>query len=260
MGHWTPEDLEAELRINDPAAAVYREHGAGPLLLVCEHASASVPRRYADLGLTAAQRTAHIGWDPGALELAQALADALDSPLVHARHSRLLMDLNRDPQAADSIVTVSDGITIPGNQQLDAAERRLRQRWLYAPFHAAIEDLAQARAARGLGSVLVSIHSFTPVLQGAARPWQIGVLSDRDRRLADALLDWLRADPTLTVGDNQPYAPSDGVYHSMDRHGQQCGRPCVMLEIRNDELADRAGQGAWAHRLARAFGAVLRHV
>lgn len=256
MGHRTPEGELARLQRDDPAAALYRARGDGPLLLVCEHASSSIPARYADLGLTHAQRTAHIGWDPGALALAQALADALDSPLVHARHSRLLLDLNRDPQAADSIVSVSDGIAIPGNLNLSAAERGLRQHWLYEPFHAAIEALADARAQRGLGSALVSIHSFTPVLQGHARPWQIGVLSDADRRLADALLDWLRADPALTVGDNQPYAPSDGVYHSMDRHGQAQGRTCVMLEIRNDQLAEVSGVLAWATRLAHAFSQV----
>lgn len=260
MGHPAPEDLASELRIQDPAVALYREHGDGPLLLVCEHASASIPARYADLGLSVAERTAHIGWDPGALALAQALADRLESPLVHARHSRLLMDLNRDPAAPDAIVSTSDGIRIPGNQALDEAERSLRRRWLYEPFHAAIEALAAARAERGRLSVLVSIHSFTPVLQGHARPWQIGVLSDRDRRLADALLADLRRDPALTVGDNQPYAPSDGVYHSMDRHGQRQGRPCVMLEIRNDQLIAPAGPAHWAERLAQAFERALGRV
>ena len=81
-------------------------------MLLCEHASAHLPERYAGLGLPAADRLRHIAWDIGALELARGLADALDAPLAHATYSRLLLDLNRPTDAADSIVERSEGTEV----------------------------------------------------------------------------------------------------------------------------------------------------
>lgn len=241
------------MRAIEPAFAVHRASGAGPLLLVCEHASWHVPARYNNLGLSADELKRHIGWDLGACTLAKALADALDSPLVHATQSRLLLDLNRDPAAVDSIPSESDGTAIPANQQLGDDERAARRRWLYEPFHAAIDHLLRARMARGQVAAVVSVHSFTPTMAGFARPWQVGVLSDRDRRLADALLMELRGLGKWCVGDNQPYAPADGVYHSMARHGQDHGLLCAMLEVRNDLLADDSDVQGWCDTLARAL-------
>lgn len=245
------------LRAIEPAFAVHRASGAGELLLVCEHASWHVPARYNNLGLSADELQRHIGWDLGACALAKALADALDSPLVHATQTRLLLDLNRDPAASDSIPSESDGIAIPGNQQLSDDERAARRSWLYEPFHAAVDNLLRARMAQGQVTAVVSIHSFTPTMSGYARPWQVGVLSDRDRRLADALIAELRASGDWCVGDNQPYAPADGVYHSVARHGQDHGLLCAMLEVRNDLLADETGVQGWRDTLARALSKAI---
>jgi len=241
------------LRAIEPAFTVYRASGCGPLLLVCEHASFHVPARYRHLGLSPEALQRHIGWDLGACALARALADTLDSPLVHATQSRLLLDLNRDPTAADSIPCESDGTSIPGNLQLSDDERAARRRWLYEPFHAAIEHQLRTRMAQGRLTAVVSIHSFTPVLAGFSRPWHVGVLSDRDRRLADALIAEFCASGEWCVGDNQPYAPADGVYHSIKRHGQDHGLLCAMLEVRNDLLADDSAVQRWCDTLARAL-------
>lgn len=241
------------MRAIEPAFAVHRGSGAGPLLLVCEHASWQVPARYQNLGLSPEELQRHIGWDLGACALAKALADALDSPLVYATQSRLLLDLNRDPAAADSIPAESDGTPIPGNQQIGEDERAARRHCLYEPFHAAIDHLLQARKAQGQVIAVVSVHSFTPVMAGVARPWHVGVLSDRDRRLADALIAQLAASGDWCVGDNQPYAPADGVYHSMARHGQDHGLLCAMLEVRNDLLGDALGVQRWCDTLAGAL-------
>lgn len=241
------------LRAIEPAFAVHRASGCGPLLLVCEHASFHVPARYADLGLNRDDLRRHIGWDIGACALAKRMSDLLDSPLVHAAQSRLLLDLNRDPAAADSIPAESDGTPIPGNQCLTDDERAARRAWLYEPFHAAIEHLLRSRLAQGQLSAVVSIHSFTPVMAGFARPWHVGVLSDHDRRLADALIAELGASGPWCVGDNQPYAPADGVYHSIARHGQNHGLLCAMLEVRNDLLLDDADVQRWSETLASAL-------
>lgn len=234
---------------HDPVA-VENGDGAGALLLLCDHASNFIPARYAGLGLDDEDRQRHIGWDIGALELSRLLSQRLDAPLVHATLSRLLLDLNRPPDAHDAIVSVSEDIAIPGNRDVDAEERAFRRDWIYRPYHAAIEALIAQRIALTRPIGVIAVHSFTPVYHGRTRPWQIGVLSQRDRRMADALLATLRQDTGLQVGDNQPYAPTDGVYHTLERHAEALGLPCVMLEIRNDLIYDTRGRAAWADRLA----------
>lgn len=237
--------------------AVSNRDGRGSFVLTCDHASAHIPSEYKKLGLPASDLQRHIAWDIGALGLSQRLSELLDAPLLHPTVSRLLLDVNRDPGAHDSIVITSEDTVIGGNHLIDLVERRHRRDWIYAPYHREIETVVAARIAAGLPTAMISIHSFTPVFKGVPRRWQIGVLSHRDRRIADPLLRALRTDAALEVGDNQPYAPRDGVYHTLERHAEAHGLPCVMLEIRNDLIRDTPGQQSWAERLAplllRAF-------
>jgi len=230
--------------------ATHNRQGAGPVVLICEHASNYVPREYERLGLSAADLQRHIAWDIGALALAEQLAAQLDAPLVFATHSRLLLDLNRDTGAHDSIAIESEGTDIPGNFELNPTERRWRWDWLYVPFHAAVESLIDERLSAGRATAVISIHSFTPHYKGEQRPWHIGVISKRDRRLADRLLASVRRDTRLCVGDNEPYAPEHGVYHSIERHAERRGLPGAMIEVRNDLISDCLGQTQWAGRLA----------
>ncbi len=242
----------------EPAVYVHRANAKGPVVLICEHASPNVPAAFANLGVAPHDLLRHIGWDIGAGALALQLSEALDTPLIEAGQSRLLMDLNRDPQDADSIPNISDGIPIPGNMNLGAEQRDLRRRWLYEPFHAAIDEVLQARIHRQQPTAVLSIHSFTPELNGHARPWHIGVLSDHDRRLAEALLTELRSGE-FCVGDNEPYAPNQGVYHSVARHAQKRGLLCAMIEVRNDQLAAASAVQHWCETLVRAIAGALRH-
>lgn len=233
--------------------AVLNRKGSGSAVLICEHASNYVPQGYDRLGLAAADLQRHIAWDIGALALAEQLSALLDAPLVFATHSRLVLDLNRDLAAADSIVTESEGTLVPGNVDLSLTERRWRSDWLYAPFHAAIETLIDERLSHGLATAVISIHSFTPQYHGESRPWHVGVISRRDRRLADRILESVRRDASLCVGDNLPYAPEQGVYHSIDRHAERRGLPGAMIEVRNDLISNCLGQTQWAGRLAHDF-------
>jgi len=182
----------------------------------------------------------------------------LDAPLAYATYSRLLLDLNRDVSAPDSIVEHSEDTSIPGNVALPQAERRLRQSCLYQPFHQDVDALISGRLADGLHTAVVSIHSFTPRYNGVARPWHVGVISQDDRSLAEAMLASLRSETGLVVGDNEPYGPQDGVFHSVGRHGQARGLPCAMIEVRNDLLADATAQRQWAERLQRALLSALQ--
>jgi len=228
--------------------------GAGDFVILCDHASNFIPPAYAGLGLGEAERLAHIAWDPGALPVARALAEKLDAPLVAGRVSRLVIDLNRATDAPDLIPTRSEATAVPGNERLSEAERLRRIRTIHEPYHAAIEALIGCRLADGMPTALVAIHSFTAVYNGRSRPWEIGILFDRDRRLADRLLDALRAEDRLVVGVNEPYSPADGVYHTLSVHGERSGLPTVMIEIRNDVIHTEAEQTRWADRLSRILG------
>lgn len=243
--------------LSEPSFATHNAAGNGDVVLLCEHASNHIPAHYRGLGLSLEHQQRHIAWDMGALAVAMALSGMLDAPLVHATYSRLLLDLNRPIDADDSIVVHSEDTAIPGNRSLEPSELELRASTIYHPFHNAVTALIDARMANGKASAVLSIHSFTPSYHGVARPWHVGVLAEHDRRLADDLLRTFGADPALCVGNNQPYAPINGVYHSMNRHGQQRGLACAMIELRNDLIAHPITQRAWAERLCAALTPAL---
>jgi predicted N-formylglutamate amidohydrolase len=234
----------------EPVAFVENPQGRSPILLICEHASRHLPDRYGTLGLTSEQLESHIAWDPGALGVAKELSRLLDAPLIHATVSRLVLDLNRDPSAPDSIWTLSERTTIPGNQSLDPAERAYRVREVYDAFHGAVDQVIEPRVQAGQTRAIVSIHSFTPVYRDVPRPWHIGLIHDKDERFAHSVEAGLRQDPALVVGMNEPYSPADRVFHTLERHAERRGLAPLMIEIRNDLIRTEDGQASWAHRLA----------
>jgi len=233
------------------AFEVVNAHGRGSAVLVCDHASNRVPRRLGSLGLDPAQLAEHIGWDPGAAEVARRLAAHLDAPLVLSSYSRLVIDCNRQLVRADSIPQQSAGVPVPGNRGLDSKDQALRCKELFEPYHHAISKLLDSRSHRP--SLLLSIHSFTPVLDNKQRPWHIGVSHGRDRRLAALLLSALAHDAEIVVGDNQPYPIDAAVDYTLPVHGEGRGLLNVMIEIRQDGIAAVAGAAAWAERLAEAY-------
>jgi predicted N-formylglutamate amidohydrolase len=223
--------------------------GRGPFVIVCDHASNRVPEAYQSFGFDAEALQTHIAWDPGALAVAELLSARLDAPLFWPDASRLIIDCNRAVDAQSLIVTESEGRPVPANRGLSDEERSRRLARIHAPYHDAIAACLTRRMTAGRPTALIAIHSFTPVYLGKSRPWQVGILFDDDRRLADLLIDRLEADGALTVGINQPYSPADGVYYTLGRHAEPWGLPSAMVEIRNDEIADAAGQRSWASRL-----------
>ena len=227
--------------------------GAGSgVLLVCDHASNRLPAGYGTLGLTQEAFERHIGYDIGAAQLARALSARLDAPAILGGYSRLLIDLNRGAEDPTLIMALSDGALIPGNHPLPAEERARRLALYYEPYHAAISAALDTMLARGLEPKIISLHSFTPVWRGRARPWHVGVLWNKDGRLAHPLLEALRAEADLVVGDNEPYS-GELEDDCMDRHGTKRGLPHVLIEIRQDLLGTVAGIAAWADLLARAI-------
>jgi len=219
-------------------------------VILCDHASNRIPEPYQSFGFAEDALQTHIAWDPGALAVARLLSAKLDASLFWPDASRLIIDCNRAADAPSLIVTESEGRPVPANRGLSEEERSRRLIGIHAPFHDAIDACLTRRMSSGRPTALIATHSFTPVYFGNARPWQIGILFDDDRRLADLLIGGLEADPALTVGINQPYSPADGVYYTLNRHAQPWGLPTVMVEIRNDEIGDAAGQQGWTYRLA----------
>ena len=220
-------------------------------MILCDHASNRIPEAYQSFGFAEDALQTHIAWDPGALAVARLLSAKLDAPLFWPDASRLIIDCNRAAGCAAALSSPkAKGARCRPIAGSSEEERSRRLANIHAPFHDAIDACLTRRMSSGRPTALIAIHSFTPVYFGKARPWQVGILFDDDRRLADLLIGGLEADPALTVGINQPYSPADGVYYTLGRHAQPRGLPAAMIEIRNDEIGDAAGQQGWAYRLA----------
>lgn len=241
-----------------PPVETVNAGGAGNVVLVCDHASHKVPQRLGTLGLAPDLLADHIGWDPGAADVAHRLAALLDSPLISSGYSRLVIDCNRPLDNAESIAERSAGVSIPDNLRLSPEERSARIDALFRPYHDTIGQLLDDRSHRP--TLLISIHSFTPVLNGRRRPWHIGVSHWRDRQLAALLLGALGREGGLMVEDNEPYPIEDTIDYTIPRHGAGRGLPAVMIEIRQDAIRTAAGATAWAARLAAAYGLIEAEV
>jgi len=232
-----------------PPVEIVNAEGKAAMLLVCDHASNAVPAGLDGLGLEPWQRELHVAWDIGAADVARRLARRFDAKLILAGYSRLVVDCNRAPGDAASILAESDGVPVPGNRGLSEAEAQARIEAIYRPYHDAIAATLDDFDRRGIRPALISIHSFTPVFEGCERPWDVGVLHNRDSRLARLLIAELRRDPALTVGDM--------FGATMDVHGEERDIAHVLVEIRQDLIDTHHGAEDWAGRLAAALNAVL---
>jgi predicted N-formylglutamate amidohydrolase len=227
-----------------------------PFVIVCDHAGRAVPASLDRLGLPESAFALHIAYDIGALEVAATLGERLGAVVIAQAYSRLVIDCNRAPGHAQSVVEISDGVAIPGNQglSLEAAEARVQA--IHTPYHTRIAQELKVRDARGRSTVLICQHSFTPVMAGQARPWHVGVLHLGTSPISKAMLSLLAREDGLMVGDNEPYA-MDGIDYTAPRHGSGPGRDMLELEVRQDLIADPAGQARFAALLARLLPAAL---
>jgi predicted N-formylglutamate amidohydrolase len=242
-----------------PPVRVLRADGGSDFFLTADHAGRAVPRALGDLGVPAAEMARHIAWDIGIAGVTERLSALLDATAVLQVYSRLVIDCNRDPSWATAMPEVSELTAIPGNVGLSAADRAARVAAVFAPYHERIAALLDARAGRR--TVLVAMHSFTPSFKGESRSMHVGMLYNRDARLALILLDLLRQEGDLVVGDNAPYAITEDSDYGVPTHGEKRGLAHVEVEIRQDLIASEAGQAAWAERFARlltAADAVLK--
>jgi len=230
--------------------------GTSPFLLTSDHYGRILPRILGDLGISESELTRHIGWDIGIAGVAERMANMLNAHLIAQRYSRLVIDCNRSPGVASSIPVISEATSIPRNEGISDGERAARRREIFEPYHQRIDAVIDGRIHAKRPTILVSLHSFTPVYAGVARPWHIGALYNRDKVLSQLLLKHLRAEGDLVVGDNEPYAVSDLSDYTIPVHGEARGLVNTGIEIRQDLIADQSGQQQWAERLARIFAEI----
>ncbi len=222
--------------------------GTADIIFICEHASNYIPPDYNNLGLGKGFLDKHIAWDIGMEQLTRQLSARLNAPAIMARFSRLLIDPNREEDHKTLIPTVSDGIIIPENQTLSHEEIESRKNRFYHAFHDRTEILVKGKIQSGQVPLICGMHSFTPHMKGQHRPWQAGMLWNKDPRLAMALINHLTA-RGYNVGDNQPYSGRD-LFFTMNRHGHNHGTPHVTIEIRQNEVDSPEGVDLWAGILA----------
>jgi predicted N-formylglutamate amidohydrolase len=247
-----PDEPSPVLELNPGAAS--------PFLLTCDHYGRLIPQALGDLGVGESERARHIGWDIGIGAVSTQLADALGAHMVAQRYSRLVIDCNRPLHVPSSIPLISEATRIPGNEGLNPEARLARRRAIFDPYHQRIAEIIDARTARNQPTILLAMHSFTPVYAGIARPWHIGTLYEHDRRLPHLLLQALRAERGLVVGDNEPYAVREGSDYTIPAHGAARGLLHTGIEIRQDLITVEAGQREWAERLACTFKTLERQL
>jgi predicted N-formylglutamate amidohydrolase len=250
-----PDLTAARLLLPSELAAyrIERDQGQADFLLICDHASNRIPQRLNSLGVSAIELQRHIAWDIGAAGVVSKLAALLDAFVILQNYSRLVIDCNRPIGSPGSIVAISEHTDIPGNCAIPSADVVLRQQEIFWPYHNRIRAELDARVASGRPTILISMHSFTPTFKGQTRAMHAGVLYQRDTRLAHCVLSILRAETNLIVGDNEPYSVSDLTDYAIPEYGEKRGLLHVEIEIRQDLIADAAGQSRWAERMALAL-------
>ncbi len=244
-----------------PPVRTYNAVGSSPFVILCDHASNRIPSELGTLGLSPAERLMHVAWDPGALAVSLQLCEMLDAPVIASTVSRLVVDCNRWHDAPDLIPELSELTEIPGNRGIDAAEKARRIALYHTPYHQAIDALLEQRDAAGRETILVAMHSFTPVYKTVWRPWPIGVIHGADIRFTRAFTDALAgAEPGLNIGWNEPYAAQNGVTYTLEHHGDGRGLHATMLEIRHDEILEPKGVAHWAQLIGKALEAARETV
>ncbi|MAU40630.1 MAG: N-formylglutamate amidohydrolase [Kordiimonas sp.] len=236
---------------------ILNANGQGDLVLICDHASNHIPPEYDNLGLEQELLKQHIAYDIGAAELTRNLSQIFDAPALLADFSRLLVDVNRTPDSPTLCPQVSDGIDIPGNQDINNAELQTRLDRFYHPYHDAAGLLVLKKKQQGRVPLVLGIHSYTPIMNDTPRPWHAGMLWDKDPRLAMALIEALE-NHGYHVGDNEPYSGRE-LFYTMDRHGAAHGFPQVTVEIRQDEIDHAQGISKWTAIMADVLKEALRH-
>ena len=243
---------------NDPPpVSTFNAESEAKVLFVCDHSGRAIPEHMQQLGVADWVLEKHVAWDIGSGDVAPCLATRFGAPLICANYSRLVVDTNRPPDNATLCTPLSEGIAIPGNMDLEDAEREARIKSFFDPYHAAVDARLDLMQASGIAPALIAVHSCTPVFDRVVRPWHIGVLWDKDPRIAQPLLQHLGEMDGICVGDNEPYSGRHPHDYTMDHHGEAARIPHVSIEIRQDLIDTAEGAERWATVLGDALEGIL---
>ncbi len=234
-----------------------RLDGSSPFVFICDHASPRIPQSLGTLGLCERDLSRHIAWDIGAASVTGQLSRIFDATAVYQNYSRLVIDCNRRPEVFNSVPETSEETPIPGNTNLSESDRQSRIDAVFSPYQDALGKILDDRNEQDRQTLLVSIHSFTPIFKGANRPWDFALVYNRDPRLSHIIHDLLKADGDLHLGDNEPYFLSDKTDYTLPVHGEQRGLPHTQFEIRQDHIGTAEQQSEWAERLGETLERTL---
>jgi len=237
---------------------VERLDGTSPFVFICDHASLRIPESLGALELQDVDLSRHIAWDIGAAAVTEQLSRSFNATAIFQTYSRLVIDCNRRPEVFNSIPDISEETPVPGNVDISAAARQTRVDEIFTPYHDGISQILDTRALAERDTILISIHSFTPVFKGVQRPWDFALVYNRDPRISRIIMDLLEADGDLRIGDNEPYFLSDETDYTLPVHGEQRQLPHTQFEIRQDLLKTPQQQSKWANRLSETLERTLK--
>ena len=219
-------------------------------IILCDHASYNIPKKYNKLGLTTNDLKKHIGWDIGALKLSKKISKKINSTLIHSGYSRLLIDCNRSLKSKGAFLDKSENIKIPGNLNISLKEKILRSKRYYFPYHNQIKKFINQSLKSNVIPSLVSIHSFTPVYFGKKRKWHIGLLQRKDQRLSSIFAKEIKKNQKIVLGINEPYKLDLAGDFTVPYFSESHGLPHVLIEIRNDLLIKDKSINFWANLIS----------
>jgi len=224
------------------------ERSSSSVFLIADHASRHIPEEYDCLGMEdASLLRRHVAWDIGIEDVTRRMSEKLQATAIFSAFSRLLIDANRYPDDPSSMPYISDGVVVPANEHISNQDRSDRHARFFVPYHEKITQILDAKCAGSKTPIVISMHSFTPIMNDFERPWHIGILWDQDGRIALPMLDVLRKNPTLVVGDNEPYSAREPLGYTMNEHGTKKNIPHVVVEIRQDLIDTHHGAEHWAN-------------
>ena len=240
-----------------PPFNIFNENGAANILFTSDHNGSSIPKKLKNLGVSAHEMRRHVAYDIGINAVSHALAARFNAPLIVSNYSRLVIDCNRYPGAISSIPMISDRTVVPGNENLSSSSAQDREKEIFTAYHSSVSKQIEMMQRNGKGPTLIALHSFTPVMDGEFRPWQIGILWKDDERLARPIIEKLRQDKTLNIGDNKPYSGSEPAGYTVDYHVVPLNLMSIAVEFRQDLIEFQSGAEYWANCFGDALDSVL---
>ena len=242
----------------DPAPfSIFNADSSSNLLFTSDHNGSAIPTKLKNLGVPLNELRRHVAYDIGIDAVAHALSARFNATLIAANYSRLVIDCNRHPGSAGSIPSVSDNTVVPGNKNLSDDDIKSREDEIFDAYHSSVGNRISIMRSENKNPILISLHSFTPVIGGQFRPWEIGILFKDDERLSAPLINKLREQKDLNIGDNKPYSGSEPAGYTVDYHVEPLSLPSVVVEFRQDLIEFETGAVRWANIFGDALGHVL---